>query len=169
VRSVIAVITWVVTQIHYWKHHWPMAIGPGVGVIGIMIAIIARRRAVRAVAECTALINGSIGSRGTVDPRAYRDLAVIHYDALSEMSGQLSFSVALLNALGDGVVLSSINGRTETRTYAKIVRSGAGMRALSPEEEQAVRAARTGQGLPAAGQAGLPEVTVRTRRSLPAV
>jgi hypothetical protein len=29
-------------------------------------------------------------------------------------------------ALGDGVVLSSINGRTETRTYAKFVRSGAG-------------------------------------------
>ena len=48
---------------------------------------------------------------------------MVRYDALSEMSGQLSFSVALLNALGDGVVLSSINGRTETRTYAKIVRS----------------------------------------------
>jgi hypothetical protein len=84
-----------------------------------------------------------------VDPRAFRDLAVVRYDALSEMSGQLSFSVALLNALGDGVVLSSINGRTETRTYAKIVRSGAGTQALSPEEEH-------------------PEVTVRTRRSMPA-
>jgi hypothetical protein len=98
-------------------------------VIGILVAIIAHRRAARAVAECTALINGSIGSRGTVDPRAPRDLAVVRYDALSEMSGQLSFSVALLNALADGVVLSSSNGRTET---------------------------------PA------PEVTVRTRRSVPA-
>ena len=103
-----------------------------------------------------------------MDPRALRDLAVVRYDALSEMSGQLSFSVALLNALGDGMVLSSINGRTETRTYAKIVRSGAGMQALSPEEEHAVRAARLGQGLPAAEQAGHPEVTVRTRRSMPA-
>src|ERR1700761_1904664 len=70
------------------------------------------------------------------------------------MSSQLSFSVALLNALGDGVVLSSINGRTQTRTYAKIVRSGAGTQALSPEEEHAVLAARLGQGLPAAEQAG---------------
>jgi hypothetical protein len=60
-------------------------------VPGILIAIVAHRRAARAVAECTALINGSIGSRGTVDPRAYRDLAVVRYDALSEMSGQLSF------------------------------------------------------------------------------
>jgi hypothetical protein len=39
-------------------------------VLGILIAIVAHRRAARAVAECTALINGSIGSRGTVDPRA---------------------------------------------------------------------------------------------------
>lgn len=64
----ISVITWVIAEIHCWKHHWAMAIGPGVGVIGIMVAIIAHRRAARAVAECTALINGSIGSRGTVDP-----------------------------------------------------------------------------------------------------
>ena len=61
------------------------------------------------------------------------------------MSGQLSFSLALLNAVGDGVVLSSINGRSETRTYAKVVRDGAGVQPLSPEEEHAVRAARLGR------------------------
>jgi hypothetical protein len=66
------------------------------------------------------------------------------------MSGQLSFSVALLNAAGDGVVLSSINGRSETRTYAKIVLRGSGTQELSPEEEQAVRSARLGAGLPSA-------------------
>jgi hypothetical protein len=83
------------------------------------------------------------------------------------MSGQLSFSVALLNALGDGVVLSSINGRSETRTYAKIVRAGNGTQPLSPEEEQAVRSARLGQGLPAAEHTADGGVTVRTRRSVP--
>ena len=103
-----------------------------------------------------------------MDPRALRDLAIVRYDALSEMSGQLSFSVALLNALGDGVVLSSINGRSETRTYAKVVRSGAGTQPLSPEEEKAVRAARLGQGLPAVEQAAAPDVTVRTRPPRPA-
>jgi hypothetical protein len=118
-----------VALIHLWLLlHWPSVAGPAAGVLGILIAIVAHRRAARAVAECTALINGSIGSRGTVDPRASRDLAVVRYDALSEMSGQLSFSVALLNALG------------------------AGTQALSPEEEHA----------------GHPEVTVRTRRPMPA-
>jgi hypothetical protein len=142
-------------------------LGPLVGAIGILLGMIAHRHATRAVKECTALIEGSVGSRGTVDPRALRDLAVVRYDALSEMSGQLSFSVALLNALGDGVVLSSINGRTETRTYAKIVRAGNGTQPLSPEEEQAVRSARLGQGLPAAEHATDGGATVRTRRSVP--
>jgi hypothetical protein len=129
--------------------------------------MIAHRRATRAVRECTELINGSVGSRGTVDPRALRDLAVVRYDALSEMSGQLSFSVAVLNALGDGVVLSSINGRSETRTYAKIVRQGVGTQPLSPEEEQAVRSARLGQGQPMAEHVTDDGVRVKTKRSVP--
>ena len=117
------------------------------GASGILLAASARRYAARAVAECAGLIDGGAGSRGTADPRAIRDLAVVRYDALHEMSGQLSFSVALLNAAGDGVVLSSINGRSETRTYAKVVLAGAGAQELSPEEEQAVRSARLGTGL----------------------
>lgn len=111
------------------------------------MGLTARSRAVRAAAECMALARSNAGSSG-VDPRAVRDLAIIRYDALEEMSGQLSFSVALLNALGDGMVMTSINGRSETRTYAKIIVGGHGTQELSPEEEQAVRSARLGQGPP---------------------
>ena len=125
-----------------------LTLGPLVGVAGLVLAISARQHAARAVAECADLVQGSVGSRGTVDPRALRDLAIVRYDALHEMTGQLSFSVALLNSGGDGVVLSSINGRSETRTYAKVVLGGAGTQPLSPEEEQAVRSARLGTGLP---------------------
>jgi hypothetical protein len=129
-------------------------IGPVAGVVGILLAVGARRRAAQAVTDCAALIQGSVGSRGTVDPRALRDLAILRYDALHEMSGQLSFSVALLNAAGDGVVISSINGRSETRTYAKVVLGGNGTQELSPEEEQAVRSARLGAGLAGDGIPG---------------
>ena len=119
------------------------------GATGIVIAVTAHRRTARVVRECNELIQGAVGSRGTVDPRALRDVAIVRYDALSEMSGQLSFSLALLNALGDGVVLSSINGRAETRTYAKPVRAGKGVQELSPEEARAVHSARLGTGLTA--------------------
>ena len=124
------------------------AAGVVAGVIGVVMGIAASRRAARAVRECRDLVQGAIGSRGTVDPRALRDLAIVRYDALQEMSGQLSFSLALLNAMGDGVVLSSINGRTETRTYAKPIVAGRGDQELSPEEAQAVHSARLGTGLP---------------------
>ena len=117
------------------------------GVIGISVGVAAHRRASRVVRECNELIQGAVGSRGTVDPHALRDVAIVRYDALQEMSGQLSFSLALLNAQGDGVVLSSINGRAETRTYAKPVRAGKGVQELSPEEAQAVHSAQLGTGL----------------------
>lgn len=117
------------------------------GVIGIAVGVAAHRRASRVVRECNELIQGAVGSRGTVDPHALRDVAIVRYDALQEMSGQLSFSLALLNAVGDGVVLSSINGRAETRTYAKPVRAGKGVQELSPEEAQVVHSARLETGL----------------------
>ena len=40
------------------------------------------------------------------------------------MGGRLSFSAAMLDDAGDGLVLTSINGRSETRTYAKGVKHG---------------------------------------------
>lgn len=116
------------------------------GVIGIVLAVIAYQRSVRAVRECNDLIHGAVGSRGTADPRALRDVGIVQYDALREMSGQTSFSLALLNALGDGIVLSSINGRAETRTYAKTVKAGEGVQELSPEETAAIRSAKMGLG-----------------------
>jgi hypothetical protein len=123
------------------------AAGVLAGVVGIVVGAAASHRAGRAVRECRDLVQGAVGSHGTVDPRALRDIAVVKYDALSEGAGQLSFSLALLNAMGDGVVLSSINGRAETRTYAKPVVGGQGRQELSPEEAQAVHYARLGTGL----------------------
>lgn len=73
---------------------------------------------------------------------AIRHVAVVRYDAFNDMGGRMSFSAALLDDVGDGVVISSINGRSETRTYAKGVKSGASDAELSPEEIQAIGFAR---------------------------
>jgi hypothetical protein len=69
---------------------------------------------------------------------ALRHVAVVRYDAFGDMGGRLSFSAALLDDAGDGVVLTSINGRSETRSYAKGIRAGASEIELSPEEREAV-------------------------------
>jgi hypothetical protein len=119
------------------------------GGAGVTLAIAANSRAGRIAAESSELIRSQFAVAGTVDPRAIRDVAMVRYDALREMAGQLSFSVALLNAAGDGIVLTSINGRSETRTYAKTVAGGRGVQRLSPEEEESVRSARRSHVPPA--------------------
>jgi hypothetical protein len=73
---------------------------------------------------------------------ALRHLAVVRYDAFEEMGGRLSWSLALLDDAGDGVVLTSIRGRNEARTYAKSVSDWASDQELSPEETEAVAHAR---------------------------
>lgn len=75
---------------------------------------------------------------------AIRHVAVVRYDAFNDMGGRMSFTAALLDDGGDGLVLTSINGRTETRTYAKGVKGGTSEAPLSPEEEQAVTYALRG-------------------------
>jgi hypothetical protein len=69
---------------------------------------------------------------------ALRHLAVVRYDAFEEMGGRLSWSLALLDDGGDGVVLTSIRGRNEARTYAKSVTSWRSDQELSPEESEAI-------------------------------
>lgn len=98
--------------------------------------------AVRADAAA-AMAEAKQGRREVAD--SLRHVAVVRYDAFGDMGGRLSFSAALLDDGGDGLVMTSINGRTETRTYAKGIKAGASEHALSPEEEQAVAYARRGE------------------------
>ncbi|WP_191565140.1 DUF4446 family protein [Janibacter melonis] len=81
--------------------------------------------------------------RAEVDAALSR-VAVVRYDAFGDMGGRLSFSAALLDGQGDGLVLTSIHGRGESRTYAKGVAGGESETTLTPEERQAVAAARAG-------------------------
>ena len=70
--------------------------------------------------------------------------SVIRYDAMNELSGQQSSTVALLDERRTGVVISSILHRDQARLYVKQVREGNPEYELSPEEEQAVEAAMAG-------------------------
>jgi Protein of unknown function (DUF4446) len=67
--------------------------------------------------------------------------SVIRYDAMNELSGQQSSTVALLDERQTGVVISSILHRDQARLYVKQVREGNPEYELSPEEQQAVDAA----------------------------
>lgn len=76
--------------------------------------------------------------------RAITYRGLVRYDAYNEMSGRQSTSIALLDDQRSGVVVSSITHRDQARVYAKQVTGGVGELQLSPEEEQAVKAALSG-------------------------
>lgn len=99
------------------------------------------------------------GLRGDVDQlRAYaaslRDhdrgavsrVGTVRYDAFDDLGGMLSFSTALLDEHGDGVVLTAINGRDHTRMYAKALQGGDSQHNLSDEEREAITRAQASSG-----------------------
>ncbi len=73
---------------------------------------------------------------------ALRHLAVVRYDAFGDMGGHLSWSLAVLDDGGNGVVLTSIHGRSEARSYAKSISGWTCDQQLSPEELEAIQRAR---------------------------
>jgi len=72
---------------------------------------------------------------------AVSHVAVVRYDAMGEMTGRQSSSVALLDSHRCGVVISSILHREQARLYAKSIVDGTSEFQLTPEEEQAISAA----------------------------
>ncbi len=83
----------------------------------------------------------AVAERAGVESGALRRVALVRYDAFAQVSGRMSFSLALLDDRGDGVTISAITGLNDTRVYAKPIAAGEGEQELSPEERQAVSVA----------------------------
>ena len=65
------------------------------------------------------------------------------FNPFSQTGGNQSFSLALLDGNNDGIVISSLHNREETRVYAKIVRKAEAEKEMpfSDEEREAIRQA----------------------------
>lgn len=72
-------------------------------------------------------------------------VAVVRYNAFSDTGSDLSFSIAILDGKNNGMILSSLYGRTESRIYAKPIQGGKSRYALS-DEEKAALAEALGEG-----------------------
>jgi Protein of unknown function (DUF4446) len=90
----------------------------------------------------------ALGERtlGELAEASVRHVSVVRFDAFEDMGGRLSFSAALLDGHGDGLVITSINGRQESRCYSKQVRGGSSVHNLTDEERQAIKEALEGGG-----------------------
>ncbi len=74
-------------------------------------------------------------------PRAFQRVGLVRFNPFEDTGGNQSFALALLDAEGNGWVLSSLHARTGTRVYAKAIRAGRSDGALSDEETAAIKQA----------------------------
>src|SRR5262245_43463036 len=76
---------------------------------------------------------------------AIQRVGIVRFNPFSDTGGDQSFSIALLDGDGDGLVLSSLFGRAETRVFAKPVQGGQSKYTLTAEEREAIQLAGPSQ------------------------
>ncbi|HSK94718.1 MAG TPA: DUF4446 family protein [Candidatus Angelobacter sp.] len=101
---------------------------------------IALDRATQRMGEIEAL-------QATIEARSQRSLqhiGMVRFNPFEDTGSDQSFAIALLDDHRDGVVISSLHGRANTRLFAKPVAGGTSEHHLSDEEAQAIRVAIQG-------------------------
>ncbi len=74
----------------------------------------------------------------------YQKSGLVKYDAFREMSGKLSYALALLDMDDNGIMISSMYSREGCYSYVKKIVRGKSSINLSEEEEQALKIAVEG-------------------------
>jgi len=98
------------------------------------------------VAEKVDALNRLHRELETLSQQSIQKVGVVRFNPFADTGGDQSFAVALLDAAGNGVVLSSLHGRADTRIFAKPVQAGRSKHALSDEEQDAIRKALSPAG-----------------------
>ncbi len=73
--------------------------------------------------------------------RSLGRIGLVRYNPFEDTGGNQSFALAIVDAAGDGFVMSSLHARQGTRVYAKNVTRGSADVALSEEEAAALQQA----------------------------
>lgn len=75
-------------------------------------------------------------------PPCIQKVGLVRFNAFTDIGGDQSFALALLDGKNKGIVISSLYGRNEARVYAKPVESGKSAYPLSEEEQKALSLAK---------------------------
>ncbi|GMV89579.1 MAG: hypothetical protein AMXMBFR81_25100 [Chthonomonas sp.] len=77
--------------------------------------------------------------------RTKRHMGIVRYDAFTDVGGQQSFALALLDDNGEGAILNGVVGRSDVRIFCKPLQKGESDRTLSEEEQKALALAVRGR------------------------
>jgi len=97
-------------------------------------------RATERMGEIESLYTGIEGR----SRRSLQHIGLVRFNPFEDTGSDQSFAIALLDDARDGIVISSLHGRANTRLFAKPVTHGASTHTLSDEEAEAIRIALEG-------------------------
>ena len=92
-------------------------------------------------------LQGETQRLGQVLQSCIQKVGLVRYNAFEDTGSDLSFSLAVLDGNDNGIVLSSLYGRSESRIYAKPVTQLQSRYPLSTEEQQAIKRAKSAEPL----------------------
>lgn len=136
----------------------PESMVPSVALAGVVVALVGLLAAVwavlrlRRVTRRLAALEGASPIAVPVDidrvnrlasqlESAIQRVGVVRYNPFEDTGSNQSFVLAMLDARGDGFVLSSLHSRQATRIFLKPVSGGKADSAVSEEEAEAIRIA----------------------------
>ncbi len=71
-------------------------------------------------------------------PFLVRHVGLVRFSPFHDTGGDQSFSMAILDGRGDGIVVSALHSRQESKLYAKPIVGGTSRYSLTEEEKQAI-------------------------------
>lgn len=80
----------------------------------------------------------ALSEQGKALEGCLQKVGIVRFNAFNDVGGEQSFAVVLLDSQANGIALSGLYGRQDSRVYAKAIFKGQGERPLSDEEQQAL-------------------------------
>jgi len=146
VVAVLAVwVAWLQRSDALLRRRLRRLFGEGEGV-GLDELLDRQFRRLDTVAERVEALNRLHRELETLSQQSIQKVGVVRFNPFADTGGDQSFAVALLDAVGNGIVLSSLHGRADTRIFAKSVQAGRSKHTLSDEEQDAIRKALSPAG-----------------------
>ena len=82
-------------------------------------------------------------------PSVIRHVGLVRFSPFHDTGGDQSFALALLDGMGNGVVVTGLHSRNDSRLYCKPIERRSSTYSLTPEEREAMDRALGRQVMPA--------------------
>jgi hypothetical protein len=93
---------------------------------------------VRSTAASVARMKAEHDQMAGLIPSVIRHVGLVRFSPFHDTGGDQSFALALLDGQGDGVVVTALHSRTDSRLYAKPIEHFSSSYSLTPEEREAM-------------------------------